>query len=197
MMRLLVLAIVMAAVITFGCFGQTTETEGPAAQAGTGVNETADSGAGAEAAPEAPPATGEGTIIDVGSSTGGGSGTATGGKPAGSQQDCATLSPDCGSCLAKPGCGWCKATNACYLGDESGPAGDVTCATGEWTVTEAGCTIQASGKTCEDQYNCAFCLSGTGCKWCIQGARCAPAGSAEECFGGWLNQSYQCNYASR
>jgi hypothetical protein len=183
-----------------GCCGQTpiAPSPGQAGQGNAQDNATAEGSGGAPQEP-AQPATGEGTIIEAtpGAGDGSVSGGAGAGKPASSQQDCATLSQNCGSCVAKAGCGWCKSTNACYLGDSEGPAADVACPEGEWAVTESGCSLEASGKKCEDQYNCAFCLSGTGCQWCIQGSKCAPAGTSEECFGGWLTQSYQCNYASR
>ena len=119
--------------------------------------------------------------------------------PATSQQDCATLTSTCGACVSKPGCGWCKTTNACYFGDSSGPKDDIDCQPVEWATNEQGCKSPTTtvGTTCEQQYNCAFCLSGTGCKWCIDGSKCRPTQSTEECFGGWLTVSYQCNYASR
>jgi hypothetical protein len=115
------------------------------------------------------------------------------------QNECSTLSSGCGACIAKAGCGWCKSTNGCYTGDSSGPTADVQCQPGDWAVTEDECQAPTgtAGSTCGEQPNCAFCLSGSGCKWCIQGTRCVPADSTDDCFGGWLTQSYQCNYASR
>ncbi len=199
-MRLFVIAALMA-LLLFGCAGQTPAAPEPAgagqepAQNESAVEETG----GAPQQEPAQPAGGEGTIIEAPSGAGDGnvSGGATAGKPASTQQDCATLSQNCGACVAKAGCGWCKFSNGCYLGDEEGPAGGVTCPENDWSVTESGCSLESSGKKCEDQYNCAFCLSGTGCQWCIQGSKCAPAGTSEDCFGGWLTQSFQCNYASR
>lgn len=141
-----------------------------------------------EAEPEEEqPVTGDGEIIEV---------PDTGGEVATSQEDCATLTANCGACVAKSGCGWCKSSNSCLYGDASGPDYG-QCQLSEWTVTEEGCLIEADGERCEDQYNCAFCLSGSGCKWCIQGSKCAPADSTEDCFGDWMTESYQCNYASR
>ncbi|MBD3210071.1 hypothetical protein GF318_01700 [Candidatus Micrarchaeota archaeon] len=112
------------------------------------------------------------------------------------QTDCATMTPDCESCLAKTGCGWCKSSNSCLLGDESGP-GVSSCPEGKWTVTVQGCSVVEEGESCSDITTCSDCLSGTGCKWCIQGTKCVPESSPEECFGGWLTESYQCAYASR
>jgi hypothetical protein len=117
-------------------------------------------------------------------------------EPAGAQEDCATMTPTCAACLAKPGCGWCKASNSCFAGNRSGPAVS-SCPAAEWTTTESGCAAPAGGSSCAKQTNCASCLSGSGCKWCIQGSRCADASAQESCLGGWLTASYQCNYASR
>jgi hypothetical protein len=116
--------------------------------------------------------------------------------PAGDQQDCATMSADCESCIAKQGCGWCKTSNSCFIGNEAGPSVS-TCEPGDWTFDVSQCEGPKGGGTCEAQYNCADCLTGTGCKWCIQGSVCVSADSTEECFGGWLTESFRCNYASR
>lgn len=138
---------------------------------------------------------GNGTIIEAPPGPGGDTTPPSGGV-ARSQADCATLTPTCAACLAKQNCGWCKSSNSCFLGDASGPSVS-SCPAAEWTVTEAGCTAPAGGSGCSAQTNCVSCLSGSGCKWCIQGSKCAPASSAESCFGGWLEVTYQCNYASR
>ncbi len=113
-----------------------------------------------------------------------------------SQDDCATLSPDCGSCVAREGCGWCKESQSCFFGNEDGPKVS-SCSGSEWAYTLAACEGPKGGGTCDDQWNCADCLSGEGCQWCIQGAVCAPVDTTEDCFGGWMTQSFQCNYASR
>lgn len=116
--------------------------------------------------------------------------------PAGDQQDCATMSADCESCIAKQGCGWCKTSNSCFIGTEAGPSVS-SCEPADWTFDASACEGPKGGGTCEAQYNCADCLTGTGCKWCIQGSTCVSADSTEECFGGWLTESFRCNYASR
>ncbi len=119
-------------------------------------------------------------------------------NPAATQADCATLSPNCGSCISKPGCGWCKTSNSCFLGNSNGPSVG-QCQPADWAVTDSECKAPTTtvGTTCAQQYNCAQCLSGSGCKWCIQGSKCTDSDSSEDCFGGWLNQSYQCNFAGR
>jgi hypothetical protein len=121
---------------------------------------------------------------------------ATQDKQPGSQEDCATMTPTCGACVAKPGCGWCKSSNSCFAGSSAGPVVS-SCPSHEWTIVESGCAAPAGGSTCAKQTNCASCLSGSGCKWCIQESKCADASFSDQCFGGWLNVSYQCNYASR
>ena len=117
-------------------------------------------------------------------------------EPAGPQVDCATMTATCGACIAKPGCGWCKTSNSCFSGNSSGPAVS-SCPSTDWTTVESGCVAPAGGSACSKQSNCASCLSGTACKWCIQGSTCADASVQDSCLGGWLNVSYQCNYASR
>ena len=121
---------------------------------------------------------------------------ATQDKQPGSQEDCATMTPTCGTCVAKPGCGWCKSSNSCFAGSSAGPVVS-SCPSPEWTIVGSGCVAPAGNSTCARQTNCASCLSGSGCKWCIQGSKCTDAASSAQCFGGWLNVSYQCNYASR
>lgn len=118
------------------------------------------------------------------------------GKVAHSQADCAVLTPDCGSCVAISGCGWCKTSNSCFYGDANGPkAGQ--CQMGDWAVNQSSCAGPTGGSNCASQTNCVSCLSGSSCKFCIQGTRCVDASSTDSCLGGWLNISYQCNYASR
>ncbi len=111
-----------------------------------------------------------------------------------SQADCATVTPDCESCLAKEGCGWCKETNSCHIGDESGPY-ENSC--NRWATTLEQCDVRDEKDSCREFITCPECLSGTGCKWCIQGSVCAAEESDNECFGGWMMESYQCVYASR
>ncbi|MFN7991326.1 MAG: hypothetical protein U0R44_04175 [Candidatus Micrarchaeia archaeon] len=122
------------------------------------------------------------------------------GNPPAPQTECATMSPDCGSCIAKSGCGWCKTSNSCLSGDANGPVSG-QCQPADWAMNGQECKAPTttSGPTCAEQYNCAFCLSGSGCKWCIDGSRCVDASSADVCPNGlgWLTQSYQCNLASR
>ena len=121
------------------------------------------------------------------------------GTPARSQSDCSTLSPNCETCVAQENCGWCKSRNGCFYGDDSGPApGIADCPDAEWAYSEADCTGSKGGISCEDNWNCADCLSGSGCKWCIDGSKCVSSDSTETCStGGWLTNSFQCNYASR
>lgn len=112
-----------------------------------------------------------------------------------SQNDCSTLSPNCETCLAKEGCQWCKTTNACYY--EGIVPTISSCDPNDWAENENQCAGPPGGASCEEQTTCPACLSGSGCKWCIQGAICASESSSDECFGGWLSESYQCAYASR
>lgn len=190
-MRSMILLLI-AGLLVAGCLGPSEEA--PATTSGTG-QQPAEDGTGttepgtqdAEPEPEPPPVTGDGTIIEVGGSTGG---VAT------SQQDCATMTANCGSCVAKSGCGWCKATNSCLYGDADGPDYG-QCDLSDWTVTESGCNIVDSEEECAEITNCADCLSGEGCKWCIQGSICRGESTTDSCFGDWLTESYQCNYASR
>ncbi len=106
--------------------------------------------------------------------------------------DCSSLTPDCGACIAKPGCGWCKSTNSCLQGDASGPSGN-TCPTIDWATTPTECTGPVGGSSCSSKTNCADCLSGSGCKWCQDGTKCADASSTDSCaVGGWRNTSYEC-----
>jgi len=112
------------------------------------------------------------------------------------QGDCSTLAPDCGSCVVKAGCGWCKSSNSCLAGTASG-AVSAPCAASDWAASPDQCSGPVGGASCSAQTNCASCLSGAGCKWCIQGSICTDASNQDKCLGGWLSQSYQCNLASR
>lgn len=111
------------------------------------------------------------------------------------QEECATMAPDCESCIAKDGCGWCKTRNGCFAGTSSGPA-DVDCAEGDWAKTENQCAAPAGGSTCGQQTNCAACTTGSACKWCRQGSICVEADNAATCLGGWLTEAYQCAQTS-
>ncbi len=202
-MKSMIVLAVIAAVLWAGCTGQTAA---PQPQGGTQpvqnatVPEAPAGGTNATTPPAGSNATGEGNIIEAPSGPGSGSVTPPTGneKPATSQQDCATLTPTCGTCIAIANCGWCKASNSCLYGNASGPLSG-QCQPADWATTSVECEAPASpeGMTCGQQTNCAFCLSGSGCKWCIQGTKCVPADSTESCFGGWLTESFQCNYASR
>ncbi len=132
-------------------------------------------------------------IVDVGQGVGGQNNNQ---QIARTQADCATQTPDCGSCLAKSGCGWCKSTNSCLFGNQNGPTSSF-CQSADWAYNPQQCQIAASGTSCSAQNNCASCLSGSGCKWCIRGSKCVESGSIDSCDGGWLQNSYQCNFASR
>jgi|GEM_PF-2479905 len=117
------------------------------------------------------------------------------GPKATSQNDCSTMSPNCETCIAQEGCQWCKTTNACYY---EGIIDTISsCYPGDWVETEAECAAPSGGGNCAEQTNCVACLSGSGCAWCIQGSVCADASTSEECFGGWMTETYECNYASR
>jgi hypothetical protein len=115
------------------------------------------------------------------------------------QQECATLTPNCGSCIAKAGCGWCKSSSACFSGNADGPAGDIQCQPADWATTEEECQAPSSpqGTKCAEQFGCGNCLSGEGCKFCRQGAVCADITSTDDCFGGWLTEFYQCAAGSQ
>lgn len=136
---------------------------------------------------------GNGQIIDVGGNTGG---SGTGGSAASTQTECSTMTPTCSDCVAKSGCGWCKSSNSCFLGNTNGPSVS-SCADGEWATTESACAAPVGGDPCARQTNCANCLSGSGCAWCIEGSRCAAINGGGSCTGGWKDKIYMCNYASR
>ncbi len=107
--------------------------------------------------------------------------------------DCSALSPTCGDCVAKPGCGWCKSVNGCLQGTTSGPTGNVVCAAVDWATTQTACAGPVGGSSCSSKTNCADCLSGSGCKWCQEGTKCTDASSTDDCAsGGWRNASYEC-----
>jgi hypothetical protein len=112
-----------------------------------------------------------------------------------SQDDCATMSPNCEACLAKDGCNWCKTTNACYY--EGIVPTISSCYPGDWVDDVSSCAGPKGGDSCSQKTNCADCLSGSGCQWCIQGSVCSSQDTSEDCFGDWLIESYQCNFASR
>ena len=198
-MRIMLIVAIALSLVAAGCCGQTPVSPAPDGTGGSAQpaqgGETG--GTGNATPPDGtgtgtqPPPTGEGTIVDVGGSTGTGGGSA--GVPAGSQVDCSTMTPTCGDCVAKAGCGWCKSRNGCFYGDSSGPAGDVTCEEVNWATTESACAAPVGGNTCSSKTNCADCLSGSGCKWCQEGTFCASEDSAESCgAGGWRTTSYQC-----
>lgn len=115
------------------------------------------------------------------------------------QEECATLTPNCGSCIEKAGCGWCKSSSACFAGTADGPAGDIECQPADWAVTEEQCQAPSSpqGTNCAEQVGCGNCLSGEGCKFCRQGSVCADIGSPDSCFGGWITDFYVCAAGSQ
>lgn len=175
-----ILIIVLAIFLLFGCTGNQTNTGTQTPS--TGRAQTTPSTNGTSPV-QTTPATGEGTIYDVGNNSG---------VPAQSQADCATLSPDCGSCLSKPGCGWCKSKNGCFFG---GKPSD--CQPSDWTTSVGSCTAPVGNPSCSSQTNCPSCLSGSGCQWCIDGSKCTSVGSSDTCPSGYLSTSFQCNYATR
>jgi hypothetical protein len=182
----------MSALLLSGCCGilepqETGDLSGEGSQ-GVQIQEDGEDIQEVEDDP-APQPTGDGVIIDVADP-----------KPgvAYDQQDCATLSADCSSCVAKENCGWCKRDTAgCFYGDEDGPIGTAKCAEVDWAYSLSSCQAPAGGGSCSDETNCADCLSGEGCKWCIQGSVCTDAKDGSECFGTWMTESFQCLYASR
>lgn len=138
---------------------------------------------------------GQGQIIDVGGNTSG-TGSGGSGSTASTQTECSTMTPTCRDCVAKSGCGWCKSSNSCFLGNANGPSVS-SCANGEWATTESACAAPVGGDPCSKQTNCANCLSGSGCAWCIEGSKCASINGGGSCTSGWKDKIYMCNYASR
>jgi hypothetical protein len=190
-MKLLLLAALSVALLVFGCCGQTPLSPVPSGSGGNESVSTENVTAPVDSGNVTPqPPTGDGVIVDVGNTTGG-SGTTV--NPATSQQDCATLTPTCGACISKPGCGWCKTSNTCFYGDANGPKNDATCQSADWSTTEQGCQAPVGGTSCGSKTNCADCLSGSSCKWCQEGTKCADSQSSETCAsGGWRTKSYMC-----
>ena len=190
-MKNALMVLAFAAILMAGCFGSTPPA--PQAQNGTAVppaaNNTTAQPPAAPVANATAPAPSNGTAAPP---------PATGGTTT-SQVNCATLTPDCNSCIAKAGCGWCKSTSACYSGDASGPSGTIQCQPADWSVSAAGCQAPTSpqGTSCGQQVGCGNCLSGSGCKFCRQGAICADASSTEDCFGGWITNYYVCAAGSQ
>lgn len=195
MIMRIVIVIVMAALLA-GCCGMSSQEEQlyqPSPAVAGDMNTTA----GPEPLqqePESPIPGADGTIIEAPP----GPGTTQTDYPesiATSQSDCSTISPNCEACLAKSGCNWCKTTNACYY---QGIVPTISsCDPGDWVKTVADCAGPKGDTSCSEKTNCADCLSGSGCGWCIQGSVCAAQGTTQDCFGGWLTESYQCNFASR
>lgn len=181
--------VLLGILMLFGCTGEAPAEEGAAQQQSTGEAAGQEEPDGEDAQEdEVPgiievPTTEE--IIEEKKS----------GPRATSQNDCSTMSPNCETCIAQEGCQWCKTTNACYY---EGIIDTISsCNPGDWAETEAECSGPPGGGNCGQQTNCVACLSGSGCAWCIEGSVCADASTNEECFGGWMTETYQCNYASR
>jgi hypothetical protein len=195
------ISIVGIMLITAGC----TNTANPPAPNITGqqnqtlVNQSLNVSAnqsGGTQAQNPTDASGQGQIIDVTNPGTDNQGTSGSGTTATTQQECSTVTPTCGDCVAKPGCGWCKSSNSCFLGGPSGPSVS-SCNAGEWTTTQTGCLAPVGGNTCAQKTNCADCLSGSGCAWCIDGSKCANINGGGSCASGWKDKIYMCNYASR
>lgn len=192
---------VLLALMLFGCVSDSAETSGKTiandTQADGAENSAMDAGSADNETVDEPDDSVDG-IMDV-KDTDDIIEDKKDGPVAKSQDDCSTLSPNCESCVAQSGCGWCKSRNGCFFGDSSGPAkGIADCPQEDWAYDEQACQGSKGGITCEENWNCADCLSGSGCMWCIDGSRCASEGTTEECkIGGWLKESYQCNLASR
>ncbi|HSB46736.1 MAG TPA: hypothetical protein VLD37_01895 [Candidatus Bilamarchaeum sp.] len=194
-MRIVAVLLIVAALVLAGCGSPAPPAKGgsPPANQSPPAQQPPSGGTTSPPPTTAPPAQNNtsGTTTQPPPPSGG---TAT-------QADCATMTPNCGACIEKAGCGWCKTSNGCYRGDASGPAGDIQCQPADWAVTSQACEAPSSpvGSTCAEQYNCAHCLTGSGCKWCIDGSRCVDSSNTDVCPNGlgWLTQSYQCNLASR
>lgn len=181
------LLVMFSVLLLFGCSGSTpkeTNTQSPSAETTKPAEITKPAETTQPTPTPSPSPTGTSGTISIGETI-----TVT-------QEDCATLTPTCDSCLMKKGCGWCKSSNSCLLGSSTGPSKG-NCEIKDWAYSASACSVTADGSSCGSKTNCASCLSGTGCKWCIQGAKCVPNDSSETCFGGWQNLSYQCNYATR
>ena len=203
-MKAILFAAIALSLLIFGCCGQTVRAPPPGSLGGSddGLPEDANA-SGADdivTPPEDDDAetdqqpTGDGTILDVGDTTGADDddGSADTTTPA-SQSDCASMTPTCGDCVAKQGCGWCKSRNGCFSGNENGPAGIVTCEDVNWAFSEQACAAPVGGDDCSSQTNCADCLSGSACKWCQEGTKCVDASSSETCgAGGWRTIIYMC-----
>jgi hypothetical protein len=191
-MRNLIFVMAVAALFMAGCFGSAP----PAPQNGSAAapqNNTT--------APQMPAAPGNNATPPAANETGGPSPAPAqqgGGTAPAPQVNCATLTPDCGSCIAVAGCGWCKTSNSCLSGDASGPASG-QCPQADWAVTAQACQAPSSpqGTDCAQQVGCGSCLSGSGCKFCRQGAVCADSSSTEDCFGGWITNYYVCAAGSQ
>ncbi|MEW6036401.1 MAG: hypothetical protein AB1529_07350 [Candidatus Micrarchaeota archaeon] len=186
-MRMFMIA--LAAMLALGCLGQPASPQNATPPAQNQATPPA------QQPPPSQP-TGDGTIIEVPPTGNGGTG---GTAPPGAQEDCATLTPNCGSCIAKAGCGWCKSSNGCFAGDADGPAGDIQCQDADWAVTDAECQAPSSpqGSSCAEQVGCGNCLTGEGCKFCRQGTVCADINSPDSCFGGWITDYYVCAAGSQ
>ncbi len=200
----LLVSIIGVMLVSAGCCGYFTaspsnntgtQTQPQVIQAGNpSGNATANQNGGTQ--PQNPTdANGQGQIIDV-TNPSGSQGTSGSGIIATTQQECATLTPTCGDCVAKQGCGWCKSSNSCLLGDSNGPSAS-TCKADEWTTTQNGCLQPVGVGGCSSKTNCADCLSGSGCAYCIDGSVCAPVNGGGSCSSGWKDKIYMCNYASR
>jgi len=190
MMKILFVLLGAFVLLTAGCFGQSEEPESHEEVVADDSSDQNNDDQESEAS-DNPIVEGSepgSQILEVGDSAGN--------AAAGSQEDCATLTPTCESCTSKTGCGWCKSSNSCFYGDSDGPHVS-SCQNAEWATTPEQCKAPVGGSACNEKTNCADCLSGSGCKFCIEGALCADASSNAECLGGWQNEIYRCNYASR
>ena len=109
---------ILACILLAGCFGTTPEQqEDMIEEEPTNVSETNETEGEDE-----PVAGGDGTIIEAPEPEDEEEPPPYTGPSATSQEECATMTPDCGSCVSKPGCGWCKSSNSCFIGTASGPS---------------------------------------------------------------------------
>lgn len=186
-MRILAVFAVLALLLA-GCGAPAQKNETPPAQPPAQPPPTAPPAQ----PPTAPPTTPPTTNVTPPPTTPPPSGTAT-------QEECATLTANCATCIQKAGCGWCKSSSACFAGDANGPSGDIQCQPADWALTDAGCQAPSSpqGTTCAAQVGCGACLSGEGCKFCRQGSVCADINSPDSCFGGWIEDFYVCAAGSQ
>lgn len=102
------------------------------------------------------------------------------------EEDCAALSAPanskywdamgkCNACASVSGCGFCRSTMTCTLGDGAGPAGSIPCY--DWIIEPEECPVNPR---CEAATDCKACAGAAPCVWCASDATCM---SVEESYG--------------